>query len=83
MSNYIVTNIRFPEEDYFRLKEEAAKRRTSLSAVVREKVGVKKPSKDFTEILLNLNTDWFTDKNYKEYLRGRAQLKKRTKKYNW
>ncbi|MBI2039594.1 ribbon-helix-helix protein, CopG family [Candidatus Microgenomates bacterium] len=42
MSNYITTNIRLSEEDYFRLKEEAAKRRKSLSAVIREKVGTKK-----------------------------------------
>lgn len=37
--NYITTNIRIPEEDYFRLKQEAARRRKSLAAVVREKIG--------------------------------------------
>lgn len=42
MNNYITTNIRLPEDDYLRLKEEAAKSRKSLSAVIREKIGVKK-----------------------------------------
>ena len=36
----VITNIIIPEEDYLRLKAEAAKRRTSFSAIVREKVGV-------------------------------------------
>lgn len=39
--NYVTTNIRLPEEDYLKLKAEAAKKRKSLSAVIREKVGVK------------------------------------------
>lgn len=79
--NYITTNIRIPEEDYFRLKEEAAKKRKSLSAVIREKVGVKKPSREeYAQKLLTLNTDWF---DYKEFKRNRAQMEKRFKKYNW
>lgn len=81
--NYITTNIRLPEEDYLRLKEEAAKKRTSFASVIREKVGKKKPAKDFAKMLLGLNTDWFTQKDYKEYKRNRAQLKKRAKTYNW
>lgn len=36
--NYVTTNIRISEEDYLRLKAEAAKKRQSLSAVVREKI---------------------------------------------
>ncbi len=40
--NYVTTNIRLEEEDYLRLKAEAAKRRMSLSAIVREKVKGKK-----------------------------------------
>lgn len=39
--NYVTTNIRLPEESYLKLKEEAAKRRKSLSAVIREKLGAK------------------------------------------
>ena len=37
--NYITTNIRLPEEDYMKLKTEAAKKRKSLAAVIREKLG--------------------------------------------
>lgn len=84
MSNYVTTNIRLPEEDYLKLKEEAAKRRTSLSAVIREKVSNKNVSpKNYAKILLSINSDWFTQKDYKEYERNRAKLKKRLKKYNW
>lgn len=36
--NYVTTNIRIPEEDYLRLKEEAARERKSFSAVIREKI---------------------------------------------
>ncbi len=38
MSGYITTNIRLPEVDYLRLKNEAAKNRKSLAAVIREKI---------------------------------------------
>lgn len=40
--NYVTTNIRIPEEDYLRLKAEAAKRRKSLSSVIRAKISIKK-----------------------------------------
>lgn len=84
MNNFVTTNIRIPEEDYLRLKEEAAKKRTSLSAIIREKVGEKKKStKSYAKMLLTLNTDWFTEKDYKDYKKGRVQLKTRAKKYNW
>ena len=36
--NYVTTNIRIPEEEYLKLKAEAAKRRKSLAAVIREKI---------------------------------------------
>ncbi|MEK7616608.1 MAG: hypothetical protein AAB414_00975 [Patescibacteria group bacterium] len=84
MNNYVVTNIRLFEEDYLRLKEEAAKKRTSLSAVIREKIGKKKISKeDRINMLLNLKTDWFTDKDYQEYKKIRKSWGKNLKKYNW
>lgn len=38
--NYVTTNIRISEEDYLRLKAEAARKRKSLSSVVRDKIGV-------------------------------------------
>ena len=36
--NYVTTNIRISEEDYLRLKAEAAKKRKSLSSVIRERI---------------------------------------------
>ena len=82
MSNYIVTNIRLPEEDYLKLKEEAAKKRTSLSAVIRKKVGSKKKisREKWLKELLTLDTSWF---DYKEFKKNRAQMEKRFRKYNW
>lgn len=82
MSNYVTTNIRLVEEDYLRLKEEAFKKRKSLSAIIREKVGSKKKksSKDYSKVLLSLKTDWFTDEDYKEYKKNRMQIEKRLKK---
>jgi len=50
MGNYVTTNIRIPEKDYLRLKEEAAKRRKSLAAVVREKIGTKEETHSETEV---------------------------------
>lgn len=48
---YIRTIISFDENDYYSLKEEAAKRRQSLSAVVREKVrGGNKKDRSKTEV---------------------------------
>lgn len=40
--NYITTNIRLPEEEYLKLKTEAAKKRKSLAAVIREKITSRK-----------------------------------------
>ena len=37
--NYVTTNIRLPEESYLKLKEEAFKKRKSLAAIIREKLG--------------------------------------------
>lgn len=50
MSNYVTTNIRIPEEDYLRLKAEAAKTRRSLSAVIREKIGAKEKTRSKEEV---------------------------------
>jgi len=38
---YITTNIRLPKDKYFQLKQEAAKKRKSLAAIMREKMGIK------------------------------------------
>lgn len=82
--NYVTTNIRLPEEDYLRLKDEAARSRKSLSAVIREKVGKKRVAgKAYAKLLLSINTDWFSEEDYKSYKRNRVALKKRLNRYNW
>lgn len=48
--NYVTTNIRISEEDYLRLKAEGAKKRKSLSAVIREKIGSKKKVSSKAEV---------------------------------
>ena len=48
--NYVTTNIRISEEDYLRLKAEAAKKRKSFSAVVREKVRPKEKKHSKAEV---------------------------------
>ncbi len=48
--NFITTNIRFPEEVYLQLKEEAARKRMSLSAVVRVKVGGNSSKRDLAAV---------------------------------
>ncbi len=49
--NYVTTNIRLPEEDYLRLKAEAARNRLSLSAVIRKKITTSyQPRRSQTEV---------------------------------
>lgn len=52
MSNYVTTNIRIPEEDYLRLKTEAAQKRQSLSAIIREQLKNKATKKISAQQLL-------------------------------
>jgi len=42
---WVTTNIRFPEDMYMDLKIEAAKKRTSVAGIVREKIKKKKGAK--------------------------------------
>lgn len=78
MANYITTNIRLPEEDYFRLKEEALKKRKSFAALVREKVGAKNKKRSKAEVekimaetrkLAKRNAHAFGDKTGVEIIR--------------
>ncbi len=48
--NYITTNIRFEEEQYRELKQEALNKKKSLSALVREKVGTKNRKRSKAEV---------------------------------
>lgn len=66
--NYITTNIRIAEEDYLRLKAESARERKSLSAIIREKIGTKKPKKKSPQKLLK-ELENLAKKNVK-YFRG-------------
>ena len=70
MSNYVTTNIRISEEDYLRLKEEAARTRKSLSAVIRKKLQSKKKSTSKTRVnKLMKNLEKLAHQNAK-YLKG-------------
>ncbi len=51
--SYITTNIRLPEEDYNRLKEEAAKQRKSFAAIVRDKLSNKKNDNNLFQSLVS------------------------------
>lgn len=52
--DYITTNIRLPKEAYFRAKAEAARKRKSFSALVREKMKMEeeKPTKAAVDRLM-------------------------------
>ena len=50
MSNYVTTNIRILEEDYLRLKAEAAKKRRSFAAIIREKIETKESIRSKAEV---------------------------------
>lgn len=57
--NYITTNIRLAEEDYIRLKAEAAQKRKSFAEVVRQKITKKKSAltdRQVTTLLLELES---------------------------
>ncbi len=75
--NFITTNIRLPEDEYLRLKSEAARKRKSFAAVVREKLEAKtKPLPQTTKSLLNL-----VEKAEKENWKGPADLDSRHDDY--
>lgn len=65
--NYITTNIRLPEEDYLRLKEEAFNRRRSLAALIRERVAPRKKVKSTEKLMQELRKH--AEENAK-YLKG-------------
>lgn len=78
MSNYVTTNIRLTEEDYLRLKAEAASKRKSLSAVIREKVGSKKISnEEYRKKLLSIKGSWDLGP---EIARSRKQTEEKLKR---
>lgn len=72
--NFVTTNIRLPEEEYIKLKAEAAKKRKSLAAVIREKITSHKDlnQAEIEEIMNDL--DKVAKKNAKK-LKGWNSLK--------
>lgn len=72
--NFITTNIRLPEEEYLKLKAEAAKKRKSLAAVIREKItaGQSLRQADIEEMMKDL--DRIARRNAKK-LKGWNSLK--------
>jgi len=55
--NFVTTNIRLPEEEYIKLKAEAARKRKSLAAVIREKITTDKQlnQAEIEEIMADLD----------------------------
>ncbi len=73
--NYVTTNIRIPEEDYLRLKAMAAKKRRSLAAVIREKIGASDKIRSEAEVeKLMAETRKLAERNAK-ILKGWDSLK--------
>lgn len=73
--NYVTTNIRIAEEDYLRLKEEAAKKRKSFASIVREKLQIeRKPRSEIEVERFMRDLDRLAKKNAK-YLKGFDSVK--------
>ena len=72
--NYVTTNIRLPEDEYIKLKVEAARKRKSLAAVIREKITTGKSlnQADIEEMMNDL--DGVAKRNAKK-LKGWDSLK--------
>lgn len=72
--NYVTTNIRISEEDYLRLKAEAAKKRKSLSAVIRNKLKAKESKKLSAEQLMK-RIEKHARENAKYHVKGMDSAK--------
>lgn len=73
--DWIATNIRFPEDLYMELKLEAAKKRKSVAALIREKLAKKKAAavkKSLTSILQELDN---VAKENAKFMKGRSLSK--------
>ena len=73
--NYVTTNIRISEEDYLRLKAEAAKKRKSFSAVVREKVRPKEKKRSKAEVEKIMAETEKLAKEISRYIKGFDSVK--------
>lgn len=68
--NYVTTNIRIPQEDYFRLKNEAVQTRKSLAAVIREKIGSRGKRRSEIEVAKMIAQTRKFAKDNSKYLKG-------------
>lgn len=73
MSYYVTTNIRIEEKDYLRLKEEAFRKRKSLSAIIRGKLTKKKIKSKPAQEVINRIRKHVSESN--EYLKGIDSVK--------
>ncbi|MDP3758644.1 MAG: hypothetical protein Q8Q86_02900 [Candidatus Daviesbacteria bacterium] len=73
--NFVTTNIRIPEEDYLRLKTEAAKKRRSLAAVIREKIGASDKMRSEAEVERLMAETMIVAKRNAKILNGWDSLK--------
>ncbi|MBI2442862.1 MAG: hypothetical protein HYV40_03055 [Candidatus Levybacteria bacterium] len=71
--NFVTTNIRLPEDTYLELKAEAAKKRKTLSAIIREKLHVGKPKEKSPEEILQQIRKHAAENT--KYLKGFDSLK--------
>jgi predicted CopG family antitoxin len=73
--NYVTTNIRIAEDDYLRLKAEAAKSRKSLSGVIREKLSAEESPRSSEEVAkIMLETEKLAQRNAR-YTKGFDSVK--------
>lgn len=72
--NWVTTNIRLPEDLYMELKIEAARNRSGIAALIREKLanGKKKSKKDIETMLKEM--DEIAERNVK-ILKGKSLSK--------
>lgn len=68
--NYVTTNIRIPQEDYFRLKNEAAQTRKSMAAVIRERIVSKRKVRSGAQVAKMIAQTRNFAKDNARYLRG-------------
>ena len=75
--NWIATNIRFPEDQYMKLKHKAFKERKSLASVVRE--AAFKTIKDKSTSSMESEKD--REKKVKEFMKDIEKIAKENSKY--
>lgn len=73
--NFVTTNIRLPEDDYFRLKNEAAQTRKSLAAVIRKKIGLQEKKRSKQKVAKIIAATRRHASEFSKHLKGFDSLK--------